>query len=63
LIKRVRSVEDRRGSYGVLPTEGENQLREAWPIYARGIKQHFISPLSEEDIGHLSAAFEKIKNT
>ncbi|MBW5448271.1 MarR family transcriptional regulator [Cohnella sp. CFH 77786] len=50
LLVREKSEEDRRGAYAVLTNLGEVQLRQAWPIYARGIKQYFAAPLSEDAI-------------
>ncbi|MCZ8521595.1 MULTISPECIES: MarR family winged helix-turn-helix transcriptional regulator [Paenibacillus] len=57
LIQREKSEEDRRGAYAVLTDEGENQLRKAWPIYARGIKQYFSSSLSDEEVEILTRSF------
>lgn len=53
LIQREKSEEDRRGAYAVLTDEGERQLRKAWPIYARGIKQYFADSLSDEEVEFL----------
>ncbi|WP_052487247.1 MarR family winged helix-turn-helix transcriptional regulator [Gordoniibacillus kamchatkensis] len=61
LVQREKSEEDRRGAYAVLTPEGEQQLRKAWPVYARGIKQYFAAPLSEEQTRQLIAAFEAMQ--
>ncbi|MFK7697120.1 MarR family winged helix-turn-helix transcriptional regulator [Paenibacillus sp. HJGM_3] len=60
LIRREVSETDRRGFYAVLTEEGEQQLRRAWPIYARGIKQYFAAPLSEDDIAVIGRALQNI---
>jgi DNA-binding MarR family transcriptional regulator len=57
LIRRERSETDRRGFYAVLTEEGEQQLRKAWPIYAKGIKSYFASPLSSEELEVVQKAF------
>jgi len=60
LIRRERSEEDRRGSYAALTEAGEVELRRAWPVYAKGIKNYFAAPLSEEDFNTLRNAMEKL---
>lgn len=57
LIQRERSEEDRRGAYAVLTLKGERQLRKAWPIYARGIKQYFAEPLSDTEVQSFANSF------
>src|SRR5689334_15090697 len=39
LLVRERSALDRRGAYAVLTPRGEEALRLAWPVYARGIQR------------------------
>lgn len=63
LIRRERSEEDRRGAYAALTEEGERELRRAWPIYARGIKQYFVAPLSENELQSLCSALETLNKT
>ncbi len=62
LLIREKSEEDRRGAYAVLTAEGAAQLRQAWPIYARGIKQYFAVALSEEGLQHVTRAMAAIQN-
>lgn len=61
LIVRHKSAEDGRGSYAALTEEGESKLREAWPVYARGIKQYFAAPLSGGDVDSLIRMLESIQ--
>jgi DNA-binding MarR family transcriptional regulator len=61
LIKREKSMKDKRSFYAVLTEEGEQQLRKAWPIYAKGIKRYFASSLSEEEISIFIKAFQTIQ--
>lgn len=60
LIRRERSEEDRRGAYAALTEEGERELRQAWPVYAGGIKQYFAAPLSESELQSLRGAMETL---
>jgi DNA-binding MarR family transcriptional regulator len=60
LVVRQKSEEDRRGSFAVLTPEGETQMRRAWPVYARGIKQYFAAGLTPEQIEQLTEAFGSI---
>jgi len=63
LIRREKSEEDRRGAYAVLTDEGEQALRKAWPVYAKGIKTYFASPLSESQLLSLQDGFTAIRKT
>lgn len=60
LLVRERSTADRRGAYAVLTPRGEQALRRAWPIYARGIQQHFASLLSETEVKTLTEVLERV---
>ncbi len=60
LIRREKSEEDRRGAYAALTEAGETELRRAWPVYARGIKQYFAAQLSEGDLQSLHTALETL---
>ena len=60
LLVRERSSSDRRGAYAVLTAKGMAALRQAWPIYARGISQHFTSLLNDTEVRTLTEALERI---
>ena len=60
LLLRERSESDRRGAYAVLTSDGVTALRQAWPIYARGIDQYFASLLSDEEVRTLTEALERV---
>lgn len=62
LIRREKSDVDKRGAYAALTEAGESELRRAWPVYARGIKQYFVSPLNEKSLQSLGKALETLKN-
>ncbi len=60
LIVREKDLEDRRGFYAVLTPEGERALRNAWPIYARGIKRYFADALTGEQLGVIRESMEAV---
>jgi DNA-binding MarR family transcriptional regulator len=60
LLARERVDTDRRGAYAVLTDQGYQALRAAWPIYARGIGQHFSRDLTDEDIQTLTDVFQRL---
>ena len=60
LIERKPCPHDRRGAYAVLTPAGKAALEQARPIYLRGIDQHFMQYLTEEDVQALTRAFLKI---
>ena len=60
LIDRKPCPHDRRGAYAVLTPAGKASLEQARPVYLRGIEQHFMQYLTEEDVQALTGAFLKI---
>lgn len=61
LLRRESDPLDRRGAFAILTTEGHAALRQAWPIYARGIAAYFTRHLDEEEARALTAIFERIR--
>jgi DNA-binding MarR family transcriptional regulator len=49
LVKRERAGDDRRGANVVLTRGGSWALRRAWPIYAKGINELFVSVLTADE--------------
>jgi DNA-binding MarR family transcriptional regulator len=60
LLRREVATTDRRGAYAVLTDAGLDAMREAWPVYARGIVDYFARHLSDEEAKVLTAALEQI---
>ena len=60
LIERKPCPHDRRGAYAVLTPAGKATLEQARPIYLRGIEQHFMQYLTEEDVQALTRTLQKI---
>lgn len=63
LLTRDRSGTDRRGAYAVLTSQGVAALRQAWPVYARGISQYFAQWLTQEEAQIFVTALERILQT
>jgi DNA-binding MarR family transcriptional regulator len=60
LLVRERVETDRRGAYAVLTAKGREALRQAWPVYARGIAQYFARHLSEEETRVVTEALGRV---
>lgn len=60
LLARERVATDRRGAYAVLTEAGAQALREAWPVYARGIIAHFACYLGDEEARTLTGALGRV---
>jgi DNA-binding MarR family transcriptional regulator len=60
LLHRQPAPGDRRGAFAVLTEEGLAALRQAWPVYAQGIAQHFACHLSDEEAQMLTGVFQRM---
>src|ERR1700694_4024730 len=60
LLTRERSVSDRRGAFAVLTEKGVAAMREAWPVYAKGIDEHFARFISDEEARILTGVFQRM---
>ncbi|MGH2496007.1 MAG: MarR family winged helix-turn-helix transcriptional regulator [Ktedonobacteraceae bacterium] len=60
LLNRERSASDRRGAFAVLTEKGIEAMRNAWPVYAKGIDEHFARYLSDEDTRIMIGVFQSI---
>lgn len=60
LIERKPCPHDRRGAYAVMTLRGKTALEQAAPIHSRGIEQHFMQHLNDEDVQALNRALLKI---
>jgi DNA-binding MarR family transcriptional regulator len=61
LVGREVAPDDRRGAFAVLTRTGREALRRAWPVYARGINELFLSRLTERELDVIGAAFGRIR--
>lgn len=60
LLRRERCHDDRRGCYAVLTEEGRTALERSWPVYARGISEHFGRHLGDEEVATLTEALGRV---
>ncbi len=60
LLRREPDPADGRGLYAALTGEGLEALRATWPVYARGIAEHFGQHLGDEEVGVLDRAFCRV---
>src|SRR5713101_577865 len=60
LLARERSVSDRRGAFAVLTEKGVAAMRKAWPVYAKGIDEHFARYLSDDEACTITEVFKRL---
>ncbi|MCH7787679.1 MAG: MarR family transcriptional regulator [Chloroflexi bacterium] len=60
LVTRKACPEDRRGTYVVITPDGRAAFRRAMPGHIRGIQEHFLRHMSEEDVRALRGALSKV---
>ncbi len=60
LLARKRCGTDRRGAYAVLTEAGRDALRRAWPVYARGIWEHFAAHLTDPEVETITQALGRV---
>lgn len=59
-LRREPDPADGRGLFAVLTNEGMEALRRTWPVYARGIADHFGSHLTDEETRVLTEALSRV---
>lgn len=59
-LKRELDPTDRRGFYAILTDKGRIALREAWPIYAKGIANYFARHLSDQEAQQVEAILRRV---
>jgi DNA-binding MarR family transcriptional regulator len=60
LVERAVCESDRRGFFATLTPEGKRAFAEAQPTHLRGIREHFLSKLSDADKTALGDAWVKL---
>ena len=60
LLRREPDPADRRGSFAILTDEGAAMRERMWPIYARGIAEHFGKHLNDEEVDVLTGALKRV---
>jgi DNA-binding MarR family transcriptional regulator len=61
LVERRQCPTDRRGSNAVLTRTGAQALRRAAPTHVRGVREHFIDRLNDEQLVALEAVLSKVE--
>jgi len=60
LVARRACPTDARGSWAELTSAGFDRLRDAAPVHLRGVDDHFLSPIPEQDREGLVRALEAV---
>ena len=60
LVARQPHAEDRRSVVISLTEPGAAALRRALPVHFNGVNTHFLNRLSDEELGQLRTALEKV---
>jgi DNA-binding MarR family transcriptional regulator len=60
LIRRESCADDGRGCFAALTDEGRTTLSRYWPIYTRGIEQHFVGLLDDSEARILAQALTRV---
>ncbi len=60
LLCREPDPADRRGSFAVLTEEGVAMRKKMWPIYARGIAEHFGRHLTDEEAQAITRSLKRV---
>jgi DNA-binding MarR family transcriptional regulator len=61
LVERRQCPTDRRGSNAVITDAGIQALRNAAPTHVRGVREHFVSRLTEQQLADLASALSSVE--
>lgn len=61
LLRREPDPADGRGSFAVLTDEGSRMREKMWPVYAKGIAEHFGAHVSDEEAEVLSRVLGRVR--
>lgn len=62
LVERVTCDDDRRGQWASLTDAGYERLRRASPTHLRGVAEHFLDRLSDEEIASLERMLARLES-
>jgi DNA-binding MarR family transcriptional regulator len=62
LLRREPDPADGRGSFAVLTDEGAGMRQRMWPVYAKGIAEHFGAHVTDEEAEVLSRALGRVRS-
>lgn len=60
LVQRHECAADRRGAFAAITEAGIARLERARPTHVRGIEEHFVSRLSDDDLAAIRDALTKL---
>ena len=61
-VERVTCDDDRRGQWASLTDAGYARLREASPTHLRGVAEHFLNRLPDENLAALERALGHLED-
>lgn len=60
LVERNSCEDDRRGTYARLTPAGLVRFEEARPTHLRGVREHFLGRLSDEELDQLAGTWGRV---
>jgi DNA-binding MarR family transcriptional regulator len=60
LVARIKSADDARGAYAALTDRGRARLRKATRSHLNGIRQHFLSQITPDELQILSDIWQRL---
>jgi DNA-binding MarR family transcriptional regulator len=60
LVERMTCESDRRGQWAALTDAGRQRLRDASPTHLRGVAEHFLDRIPEQELETLRRTLERI---
>jgi DNA-binding MarR family transcriptional regulator len=60
LVARIKSADDARGAYATLTDRGRARLRKATRSHLTGIRQHFLSQLTPQELQILGEIWQRL---
>jgi DNA-binding MarR family transcriptional regulator len=62
-VRREQCPDDRRGAFAAITPTGRRVLRQARPVHARGISEHFARHLTRQEADVLTGALERVADS
>jgi DNA-binding MarR family transcriptional regulator len=59
-VQRHECTADRRGAYAAITAAGLDRLTSARPTHLRGVEEHFVSRLTEDELASVRGALTKL---
>jgi len=62
-VRREQCADDRRGAFAAITPSGRHTLRNARPVHARGIAEHFARHLTRQETDVLTGALQRVADS